>query len=64
MKPIITETVDSLNAISTDSALRCSHLLPPPDRSEIVRILDKVRQSGYENLTPQEKQTLFDASKK
>ena len=39
MRPIITETVDSLNAISTDSALRCSHLLPPPDRSEIVRII-------------------------
>ena len=34
------------------------------DSAEIDRILDKVRQSGYENLTPQEKQTLFDASKK
>ena len=43
MKPIITETVDSLNAISTDSALRCSHLLPPPDRSEIVRIIKSLQ---------------------
>ncbi len=32
--------------------------------AEIDRILDKIRRSGYENLTPQEKQTLFNASRK
>lgn len=31
---------------------------------EIDRILDKVKQSGYENLTTEEKKTLFDASKR
>ncbi len=30
---------------------------------EIDRILDKIRKGGYESLTSQEKQTLFDASK-
>lgn len=31
---------------------------------EIDRILDKIRQSGFENLTEEEKRTLFDASKR
>lgn len=31
---------------------------------EIDRILDKVRQGGFENLTEEEKRTLFDASKR
>lgn len=31
---------------------------------EIDRILDKVRQGGFENLTEDEKRTLFDASKR
>lgn len=31
---------------------------------EIDHILDKVRQSGFENLTEEEKRTLFDASKR
>lgn len=31
---------------------------------EIDRILEKIRQSGYEGLTAAEKQTLFDASKR
>lgn len=31
---------------------------------EIDRILDKVKQSGYEGLTAEEKRTLFDASQK
>ena len=30
---------------------------------EIDRILDKIRQSGYQNLSDEEKRTLFDASK-
>ena len=34
------------------------------DNDEIDRILDKVRQSGYASLTPEEKQRLFDASNK
>lgn len=34
------------------------------EEEEIDRILDKVRQSGYAGLTAQEKQKLFDASKK
>lgn len=32
--------------------------------AEIDRILDKVRQGGYQSLTTEEKQTLFDASQK
>ncbi|NDW13547.1 rhomboid family intramembrane serine protease [Bacteroides sp. 214] len=31
---------------------------------EIDRILDKIKKSGYENLTTEEKKSLFDASKK
>ncbi len=34
------------------------------ERVEIDRILDKVRESGYQNLTAEEKATLFNASKK
>lgn len=30
---------------------------------EVDRILDKIKESGYNSLTPKEKQTLFDASK-
>lgn len=33
------------------------------NEAEIDRILDKVRKSGYEGLTNEEKKTLFDASK-
>ena len=33
------------------------------ERDEIDRILDKVRQSGYQSLTEKEKALLFDASK-
>ena len=33
------------------------------ERAEIDRILDKVRQSGYQSLTEKEKTLLFDASK-
>ncbi len=32
-------------------------------QKEIDRILDKIRKSGYDSLTPEEKQKLFDASK-
>ena len=39
MKQIITDTVAALAAVSTDRALRCSHAFPPPDRSEIVRVV-------------------------
>lgn len=31
---------------------------------EIDRILDKLRKSGYESLTTEEKKSLFDASKR
>ena len=31
---------------------------------EIDRILDKLKKSGYENLTTEEKKSLFDASKR
>lgn len=33
-------------------------------REEIDRILDKIRKSGYDSLSKEEKQTLFDQSKK
>ncbi len=33
-------------------------------QEEIDRILDKISQSGYENLTEKEKKILFEASKK
>lgn len=34
------------------------------DQAEIDRILDKISQSGYQNLTEREKKVLFEASKK
>lgn len=34
------------------------------ENAEIDRILEKIRQSGYDGLTAAEKQTLFDASKR
>ena len=34
------------------------------ESEEIDRILDKIRRNGYQNLTEQEKSTLFNASKK
>lgn len=34
------------------------------DQEETDRILDKIRKSGYDSLTKEEKQTLFDQSKK
>jgi len=34
------------------------------DQAEIDKILDKISQSGYQNLTAKEKQILFEASKK
>ena len=33
-------------------------------QEEVDRILDKIRKSGYESLTREEKQTLFDQSGK
>jgi hypothetical protein len=35
-----------------------------PSQAEIDRILDKISESGYDNLTSKEKETLFKASKK
>ena len=32
-------------------------------QDEIDAILDKIRRSGYDSLTKEEKQTLFDASR-
>ena len=43
MKKLITDTVEALDAVSTDSVLRCSHTCPPPDRSEIVRIVKELQ---------------------
>lgn len=43
MKELITKTVKALNAISTDSVLRCSHDSPPPDRSETVRVVKELQ---------------------
>ena len=31
---------------------------------EVDRILDKIRKSGYDSLSKEEKQTLFDQSRK
>ena len=43
-----------------------SHQSPSSEatQEEIDRILDKIRKSGYDSLTREEKQTLFDQSKK
>ncbi len=35
-----------------------------PDQDQVDRILDKISQSGYDSLTTQEKQILFNASQK
>lgn len=45
---------------------RHSKTTPPPktDQDEIDAILDKISQSGYDSLTKDEKQKLFNASKK
>ena len=37
---------------------------PDPEQDEIDSILDKISQKGYESLTKEEKQKLFNASKK
>lgn len=34
------------------------------EQDEIDRILDKIRKSGYDSLTKEEKQRLFDSSDK
>ena len=38
--------------------------LPDEEKEEIDRILDKLKKSGYNSLTTEEKKSLFDASKK
>lgn len=42
----------------------CTTNEPKVAQEEIDRILDKIRKSGYDSLTQQEKQTLFDQSNK
>lgn len=37
---------------------------PPDDREALDAILDKIKKSGYSALTPQERQRLFDVSRK
>ena len=37
---------------------------PPPDEQEVNRILRKVHEQGLDSLTPKEKQTLIDASRR
>ncbi len=43
MRPVITETVQALNNVCTDTALRCSHACPPPERKEVVRIVKELQ---------------------
>ncbi|WP_109829592.1 rhomboid family protein [Reichenbachiella versicolor] len=49
---------------STTSANSGSTATNIADQAEIDRILDKISQSGYESLNKEEKQKLFNASKK
>ncbi len=43
---------------------RTIHVTPKADQDEIDAILDKISESGYESLSKEEKQKLFNASKK
>lgn len=51
-------------ATSTSSGSRASTANNIADQAEIDKILDKISQSGYESLSKDEKQKLFNASKK
>tara|TARA_B100000941_G_C28453624_1_gene526553 strand:+ start:223 stop:1149 length:927 start_codon:yes stop_codon:yes gene_type:complete len=53
----------------TKAATKANHTAwplnnPNPEQDEIDTILDKISQKGYESLTKEEKQKLFNASKK
>jgi hypothetical protein len=48
----------------SSSASRQGKKQATPDQAEIDSILDKISQSGYESLSKDEKQKLFNASKK
>jgi hypothetical protein len=49
---------------SEEAQFRDLRPLDKPTQEEIDRILDKISQSGYKNLTEREKQILFEASKR
>lgn len=66
--------MDSLtNLFKPKSKLKVTHRRPVTDlewnkrkvskQKEVDRVLDKIKASGYESLSKEEKQTLFDASK-
>lgn len=75
----INRTIDGLSALFTVKPRRPKMKITPGggrqqeydynarrkvENEEIDRILDKLKQSGYENLTTEEKKKLFDASKR
>ena len=51
------------NFTGYDSSTNANGESQAEKQKEIDRILDKIRKSGYDSLTPEEKKTLFDASK-
>lgn len=70
----LTKLTDSIAAVfSHKSKLKVSHRRPVSDmefnarkitrQKEVDRVLDKIKASGYDSLTKEEKQILFDASK-
>jgi len=62
-----------MSLFSRKSKLKVTHRKPMSDmefnsrkitkQKEVDRVLDKIKASGYDSLTKEEKQILFDASK-
>ena len=53
----------SLRSRFNDFEQLCTFALKKQQQEEVDRILDKIRKSGYDSLTKDEKQKLFDSSK-
>lgn len=56
--------VTNINPNDTNAADHAYNARKKEENEEIDRILDKIRKSGYQNLTEEEKAKLFDASKR
>ncbi len=58
------EKATKVNVNKASSTRRSTSSKPMTDQDEIDAILDKISQSGYESLTKEEKEKLFNASNK
>ena len=55
---------DHTNASTTNNNASAKASASPQDQAELDKILDKIKKSGYTALTSEEKQRLFDVSKR